>query len=189
MLSCVGRYREPFACRSRELAPRRPMSESDRLSVYSEPSHRPPGISSFSITAVVKDRQLRERFLQRDPQLLAAFRRAGYNLDAAIGALIKHSSKDRLDEYTYRVLDIYKVSCESDWGELDAAEDYIGMVLYFKDGAADWHTNGHHCKTGYIYYRKAIDIAHHPSQHGQVSTTSSPFHGLAVSAVGGSLSI
>jgi hypothetical protein len=51
---------------------------------------------------------------------------------------------------------------------LSCSEDYVGLVLYAKDGATDWHCNGVHCQAGYIYYRKTSEINHIDSDYGQV---------------------
>jgi hypothetical protein len=48
------------------------------------------------------------------------------------------------------------------------SEDYVGLVLYAKDGATDWRCNGVHCQAGYIYIRKTSVIDHIDSDYGQV---------------------
>jgi hypothetical protein len=51
------------------------------------------------------------------------------------------------------------------------SEDYVGLVLYAKDGTTDWRCNGVHCQAGYIYYRKTSEINHIDSDYGQVGLT------------------
>lgn len=138
---------------------------STPISVYSDLDHRPPGVSGFNLKALVRDEELRARMLRDDPQIADALRAACYSPSAPIGVVIKQSS----GEQEHPVVHSYKISCHSAWGPLDPEEDYVGMVLYSKDGAVDWRLNGIHCKSGYIYYKKTAEIQNYESDHGQVS--------------------
>lgn len=137
-------------------------------SVYSQPSNRPSGVSGFNLRAVIKDSVLQDRLRRSDPSLTAAIGATGVNLNARIGGLVRHPHGGENNEDNFIVMESYKVSCESEWGELDPLEDYVGMVLYSLNGETDWHLNGRHCKSGYIYFRKTSDINSYQSEHGQV---------------------
>jgi hypothetical protein len=93
---------------------------------------------------------------------------AGINPDARIGALIKHASKHLIGGRSFAVVSSYHISHRSEQGRLSDAEDYVGLVLYAKDGRTEWSLGGVKCKAGYIYYRKTRDIQHIDSNHGQV---------------------
>jgi hypothetical protein len=72
-------------------------------------------------------------------------------------------------EYTKHRIPSYHVSCKSYRpSKILGHENLVGMVLYTYDGKTEWHLNGLHCKAGYIVIKKATDIAHIDSSHGQV---------------------
>jgi hypothetical protein len=111
---------------------------------------------------------LQQELKLQNPQLKAALRAAGVDVDARAGVLLKYVASDRLDRHHHIILDSYNISCSSTRGQLDPTEDYVGMVLYSKDSATSWECNGVRVKSGYIYFRKTREIEHLSSTHGQV---------------------
>lgn len=137
------------------------------MSLYSEPSARPRGFSGFKVSSVLTDPILQQELQKGNRQLKLALRAAGVDVDARLGALFKYASNS-LQEDKYLIISSYDISCQSQRGPIDPAEDYVGVVLYAKDGVTDWRANGVHVKSGYIYFRKTSDIMHIDSKQGRV---------------------
>jgi hypothetical protein len=129
------------------------------MSLHSEPSARPRGFSGFRVSSVLTDPVLQQELQKGNPQLKLALKGAGVDLDARLGVLIKYAS-DSLQENKYLIISSYNISCKSQRGPLDPEADYVGLVLYAKDGVTDWKANGVHVKSGYIYFKKTCDIMH-----------------------------
>jgi hypothetical protein len=138
------------------------------MSLHSEPSARPRGFCGFKLSAVRKDPVLQQELQNGNPQLELALKASGGNPDCRLGALFKYALGP-LQEDKYLIVSSYNISCKSYRGPIDPEEDYVGLVLYAKDGVTDWKDNGVHVKSGYIYFKKTSDIMHIVSSQGQVS--------------------
>lgn len=91
-----------------------------------------PGVKPFNLLSVAKDPDLKE---QIDPDMAQALRDAGYNPQAELGILNKYKSPH--GGLSHIVVSSYNVSCQSARGRINPSGDYVGMVLYAKDGKTD----------------------------------------------------
>lgn len=63
----------------------------------------------------------------------------------------------------------YHVSCQSVRPKgMNSGKDIGGIVLYMKDGKTDWHSNGVHCRSGYVILKYTDELPKESAPDGSM---------------------